>query len=283
MRINFYKVFKDFLNCRKEMALIEAAKWGNKNKLQQLLAQGVNPNVIDENGKTPLAWTAYSQNNINANLLLTHGADPNCFAVGDANGTYTILMQGAKNGNFSLVKDLIAHGVDLNKEQGIKSLFYAIDHGIYAPENSEYFEIAKALLSAGVNPNIGLVMAAQKDRIDYLDLLLTHGADPNIEDGLGRLALSVAAQYCHQKACELLLKYGADPTKKDKYGLDALDYARSHSEIAEILTQDKSKLAEIYPNSPDPQKSLDNFFERNNRLIAFLEQAVQDAQPQPCC
>jgi len=45
MRINFYKVFKDFFNRRKEMALIEAAKWGNKNKLQQLLAQGVNPNL----------------------------------------------------------------------------------------------------------------------------------------------------------------------------------------------------------------------------------------------
>ena len=167
----------------------------------------------------------------------------------------------------------------------------AIDHGISIPEGQapEYFEITKALLEAGVNPDLqdefgclGIVIAAEKGRTDYLELLLAYGADPNASDRMGRTAYTLAAKYVHLQACELLLAHGADPTQKDQYGLDALDYARSHSQIAEMLTQDKSKLAGIYPNSPDPQKSLDDFFERNNRLIVFLERAVQDIEPQPC-
>lgn len=305
MAINFYKIFKDFFGRRKdveqdsisysdnpEVAIIEAAKWGDKNKLQELLAQGVNPNVMDKNGRMPLAWAARYQRNEEADLLLAHGADPNCSAVGDTDGTYTVIVQGAESGNLPIVNALIAHKVDLDcAQQGVRALIRAINHGISKPEGqaTEYFEIAKALLEAGVNPNIidefgrlGLAIAAEKGRIDFLELLLAHGADPKVVDHMGMSAYMLAAKHGHLAACELLMAHGADPTQKDKYGLDALDYARSHSEIAEILTQDKSNLAKIYTNSPDPQKSLDDFFERNNCLITFLEQAVQNVRPQPC-
>ena len=96
MAINFYKIINNFFDRRKEFALIEAAKWGDKNKLQELLAQGVNPNITNKNGQTPLALLVRSQRHAEGELLLAHGADPNCSAVGDMYSTYTSLVQSAE-------------------------------------------------------------------------------------------------------------------------------------------------------------------------------------------
>ena len=57
------------------MNLIDYVKLGNFNKIQELIAQGVDLNVQDEYGYTPLIWaTSYSKPDI-VKLLLDAGAD----------------------------------------------------------------------------------------------------------------------------------------------------------------------------------------------------------------
>ena len=70
-------------------------------------------------------------------------------------------------------------------------------------------------------------------KLDVLECLLRHGADPNRESEdrystkIGpRLCLHEALANGHLEMTLLLLRYGADPFKKDTYGLTALTWAR---------------------------------------------------------
>lgn len=70
------------------MNLIDYVKLGNINKIQELIAQGVDLNVQDEYGYTPLIWAAsYSKPDI-VKLLLDAGADDQITDVEKHNALY---------------------------------------------------------------------------------------------------------------------------------------------------------------------------------------------------
>ena len=61
----------------KKKQLIDACFYSDEKKIKELLKSGEDPNFIDENGKTPLYWAAYSGENIPVKILLSSGANPN--------------------------------------------------------------------------------------------------------------------------------------------------------------------------------------------------------------
>lgn len=76
-------------------------------------------------------------------------------------------------------------------------------------------------------------VVSREKRLDVLECLLKHGADPNRESDdrystkIGpRLCLHESIALGHLEMTLLLLRYGADPFKKDTYGLTALTWAR---------------------------------------------------------
>lgn len=59
------------------MDLISAAGTGNRAVVNMLLANGADPNVVDDNGNTPLHFAALIGDAVITDALLNRGADPN--------------------------------------------------------------------------------------------------------------------------------------------------------------------------------------------------------------
>lgn len=79
---------------------------------------------------------------------------------------------------------------------------------------------SKLLGKFGTTP---LIAALKNEDYDLLKFFLENGADPNTEDGLGKLPLIEAAKFRGPNAYfELLLNYGADINAKDNRGDTAL-------------------------------------------------------------
>ena len=102
-----------------------------------------------------------------------------------------------------------------------KDKFY-LAHALYAAVDQEpqpqYTEIIKILLNAGVDPNISienkqsyLTVAAERNNLEVVELLINKGANPQDVDGTNSSAL-VAAAYQSEEITKILLDKGANPS-----------------------------------------------------------------------
>jgi hypothetical protein len=64
------------LKLSKKNTLIEACFYNDEKKIKELLKLGENPNYIDDTGRTPLYWAAYSGDKSPVEILLNSGANP---------------------------------------------------------------------------------------------------------------------------------------------------------------------------------------------------------------
>jgi hypothetical protein len=123
-----------------------------------LLEHGADPNIKNENGRTPLHWAAREDHVEVARLLLEHGADPN---IQDKDGL-TPLHVAAFYGHVEVVELLLEHGADPNIQD----------------------KYGDTLLH----------WAASKGRVDVVKLLLAHGANPTVKDKDGKTPLDIARE-----------------------------------------------------------------------------------------
>lgn len=103
------------------------------------------------------------------------------------------------------------------------------------------------LLEAGADPDIrgfeskaALYWAAEYGHADAAQVLLEHGANINLPEGLhGEAPLLIAALRGHIEVVEVLLAHGADVRAKDDRGRTAIQLAESsgHTEIVELLRE----------------------------------------------
>ena len=80
-----------------------------------------------------------------------------------------------------------------------------------------------------------LHIAAQNGYLEIVELLLEHGANPNVQDNDGRTPLHYAVENCHVDVARVLLDHGADPTIRDNEGMTPLDYSSNCEEFIEEL------------------------------------------------
>jgi len=142
-----------------EKGLLHAAQVGGALEIQLLLNTGVNINIININGWSPLLIACKNNTSDTVKLLIESGADLN-FA--DPSGT-TALMIATRDQNFEIVDVLCGKRVNLDHQnsQGKTALMLAVQCG--------YVEIVELLLSNGADANLmaldaetALIMAASK-------------------------------------------------------------------------------------------------------------------------
>ena len=158
---------KDYVSLKR--LLVSAAGSGDLAEVKRLVVDcGIDPNIQDDIGDTPLHYAAEHGHLDVVKLLLEHGADPNI----QNNSGKTPLHYAALDGHLEIVKFLLEHGANPNVQDykfGVTPLHFAVYHC----------------------------------DVDMTRFLLDHGADPTIRDNEGRTPLDIGSE-CPEEFREML-------------------------------------------------------------------------------
>lgn len=169
----------------KVIALAKATIKGDINKIDQLVAEGVNVNARGDGNLTPLLWSLGRPNKKGIKRLLEHGASPNI--VTEDGDSFIHFVAGATDSEY--LEMALAHGGDPNVRNGL--------------EETVIFDTAKA----------------NQDNAEFvLQLLLDHGADINALDYSKTNAAMAAAGINQFESAYFLLTKGIDYTQENQWG-----------------------------------------------------------------
>jgi len=253
-----------FLDSLNHTPLHIATRNGDKRLVQTLVADGVDVNLKNRWGQTPLYLAASVDMEI-VQILIDAGADPNIKnRWGDA-----LLHAAAKEGDMELATLLISKGADVNiatnlgqtpivlammgnhnelvdlllsKGSDIPPLHLAL----YTKDEAK----VKALIEAGANVNertrygtSPLDGAIQAGLADIALLLIKNGGNVNAKDNWDWTPLHSATEEGHKEIVELLIGKGANVNARDGAGRIPLWYAEKegHTEIFKLLRKHGAK------------------------------------------
>ena len=177
-----------------ETVLMLAARSGNAEAVKALLARDARPESRERLGQTALMWAAAEGHTAVVRALIDAGADRN----GTLDSGFNAFLFAVRGGRLDTVRAFVAAGTDVNammqgkgragrgrpggaRGPGTSPLALAVQNG--------HFELAIALVDAGVDPNdvrtgfTPLHMIAMMRRPDASD-----GSDPAVPDGMGSLS-----------------------------------------------------------------------------------------------
>lgn len=169
-------------------------------------------------------------------LLLEHGAESD---INTSCGQWgqTPLLAAAIAGRTEVVTLLLEYGasIGINDVQGIGPLMHAAWHGRR--------DVVEVLLNHGAGANVkhgeisALILAAENDHIDIVQLLAKRGANLDHADSLGTTALIGATRHGKASAVRSLIALGANLYHVDQRGNSAQYYASKdrHDEIITLL------------------------------------------------
>jgi ankyrin repeat protein len=221
-----------------EKQFIAAATKGDLEAVKLFLKAGMDANIRDELGWTPLIGAILESRRDVVDFLLSKGADPNDkggfdwdihrhFAEENSRLTgeqprppdVTPLMIAAQKGNVFIVKALLARGADPKATDGKHS------NAIHWAAGSEAanVEVMQALIDAGADSNLAdkngataLMSGAKRGDAALVEVLLRAGANVNAIHSSGSTALTVAAAEGHAAIVALLASKGAAVDHRDR-------------------------------------------------------------------
>jgi len=170
--------------------MIKAVKFDDVKEVNKQLSQGMDPNMVDNQGMPLLVIAAREKSDQVVGALI---ANPKTnIEIVDRVGENAMMM-AALNNDVAIVKLLIEKGAEVNKK-GWAPLHYAAANG-----NDDVVQILidhSAYVDAGSpNDTTPLMMAARGNHISTIKLLLDNGADLNVKNQIGMNALDFAKQY----------------------------------------------------------------------------------------
>ena len=195
-------------------------------------------NVTDPHS-TPLMQAVQQENVRITEELVTHGATVDVHVMSTAFRTFRM------NRNYSVLEVLLNHAAQAIIQDEVVSTFL-----VEAVTDGDY-KIAELLLRYKPNIDIvhnntnALIEAAYHGREDCLQLLLDHGAQPNLKNSNGDTALMMASQGGQTKCVEqLLLHEGIGVNLQNNIERTALMLAseKGHVTIIEHLLKHDAKL-----------------------------------------
>jgi len=168
---------------------LKAIENDNQEAVRVFLSCGIDLEVKDERGWTPLMIAAANGKEILTRLLIHSGAR---LAARDVNG-FTPLHWAAFKGMGNIVKLLLSKEVDVDSQSKFKwtPLMQACTRG--------HLDVCSTLVSAGANLDLAnaegltaLQMASGKGFHGIVELLLANGAGRNAKDNIGNLSLRLS-------------------------------------------------------------------------------------------
>ena len=184
-----------------EHVLPLAASKGNVAVVQELLAAGAALEGKGYNGRTALVESVYHGHQDMVQLLLNAGAAFNTTVTGPSRDfSKTPLMLAANAGNLKIVKVLTDKASKKNLDNKCRSSFCMGKTALLLAAEAQHHEIVQLLLEANADPNAvdrngrGVVhIAVQRGSLNLLELLVQHHANLDLKTHrFNRTALFIA-------------------------------------------------------------------------------------------
>ena len=172
---------------------------------RDMVEHGVDVNVKDNDGSTPLIKVVWHGHLDVVKYLVSQGAD-----VNEAKNGWTPLHRAAARGHLDVVKYLVSQGADVNAKNndGGTPFFMAAVHG--------HLDVVKYLVSQGADVNAEdndgrtpLHWAAYNGELDIVKYLVSQGVDVNAEDDAGETPLDKAIEENEDEIADFLKQHGA--------------------------------------------------------------------------
>jgi len=221
-----------------------AANWGQTESAELLVAAGAEINSKSQKGHTPL------------DISIMHG---------QAETAIYLEKQKAKSSELNPIHLAIIHSdIESLKEQLNKSVPIESRSDICEPPlNHAAFwgreETVKILIDNGLDINFTpkavtrksrspLHIAARLGHLKVAQILISHGANVNIQDGYGDTPLYGAVSKGKKEIVELLVAKGAELEVKNSFGRTVLDNAitHKHPKIADLLRKHGGKIGDWF-------------------------------------
>ncbi|HRN78548.1 MAG TPA: ankyrin repeat domain-containing protein [Candidatus Dependentiae bacterium] len=189
--------------------------------LQILLKHGVNVNVTNSEGKTPLHTAIiWCSGHKSIPSLLQAGADKDA----RDNNQWTPLHHAAFHGNVTCVQALLDAGADKDAKDntGQTPLYkpFSVIYVTYEPLMQSYLACMHTLLQAG--------------------------ADKNTKDNDGNTPLHRAIMLRHRRGAEILLQAGADKNIRNNQGETPVDLVQyRYPDMADILESGNNRISKL--------------------------------------
>lgn len=259
-----------------EQALFAAIEIGNVAKVKELLSKGVNPNVTDKDGNTPLT------------LAIVKGQY--------ADIVPTLRQAGAKLNPESPMSQLIfATAPKVEGEKGLDVMRFGLSEGINpitaidnkgqtALNNAVFYNNQSAvelLLKNGVDINTRSGMMERTPltwtfKPEMVKYLITNGADVNLRNGNGQIPLFVADK---PEVVQMLLEAGANPHKKIN-GETTREFIQKQNDSEKFgyKKEGKAKMKEVIKLLKEAEKNTPNISVTQDELS--LIQAAKNGDVQ---
>lgn len=234
---------------------------------KHLLALGVDPNVPNVSGMTPLG-VAVTKGHVEVTRLLIQAGALTCYPT-----NIHLLMLATHLGHADIVDVLLECGLGQTESNQFKQ------NALMVASKKGHAAIVNRLLDAGYNVECSdrfgytpLMYAVVEGHIDVVRLLLERGCDPLSKRWSAKdTALHFAASYGHVEITALLLQYISDPDIPDCIGITPLYLAaeEGHLNVVEIL----APKCDLYSMCGDKGRPLDAAVEYGHLhcLKYFLE------------
>ena len=202
-----------------------AALFGHKAVIELLLSHGANLQATDSDGATALYMAAKKGFRSVVEVLLAHGADVNAKTKTDSTPLHIVVANGFK----SVAEVLLNNNADVNANSPETRLSPSVTFNgspLHIAAARSDLTMAELLLdkkakvdfvnNEGETP---LALAAKNGKVEFIRLLLSHGADVNFRNPIERgyqdwTPLHYAIFDRKKEAVGLLLKNAADPNAK---------------------------------------------------------------------
>lgn len=210
------------------LTIFEALSWSTPEVVRLVIAGGVDVNIEDEDGSTPLHYTASGGDLELTKLLLASGADA---SARDNKGFTPLTAAGKPQDNWGLKitgeDGEIIYQVFQKQNQPyiLKLLAEHIDNSdINILDAASLGDIEKVMTLVMDDPSLvesvdeygytALHRASSLGHIEIVRFLISRGADVNSRAN-DETPLYIAARYGNVEIAELLIKAGADPNARD--------------------------------------------------------------------